>query len=76
MTNNQNIWRVLSGICFPVTKELIEKEGKKYPKGVLIEPPIIKQIIKKYSKKILKDHGYRYIKSFGPYLSKHQNYHR
>jgi hypothetical protein len=71
LTENQNKWRVLSSLCYPIKTELIKPEGKKYSKKILIEPEIIKQIIKKYSKKILKDHDYQYIKYFGPYLSKH-----
>lgn len=59
---------------FMVSSAMIDSanyaDGKRKNKKITIVPELIKQLQKKYSTKILKKHGYRYIKHFGPYMSK------
>lgn len=73
MTENQKIWYILFTTCYPIKSKFIERSGK--PKKIIVEPELIKQIRKIYSKKIFNDRGYKYIKEYGPYLSKSYIYH-
>ncbi len=61
LTENQNIWNVLYGVCYPMKRGVDDK---------LIENENIRILDEKYTRKLLKHHGYKYIKKKGPYLYK------